>query len=132
MMNFQAVWLGYVKTVKILCAGMVLLGAAAFVPNKPLLDAASAGSILFWACLVTGGVCAGLNARRLGYLQGGTVGMGLWLVRGVFMALLFPELLSFSDLGFSALSCVFWGAMGGLVGVNWAILKKQEKIQCHN
>lgn len=126
-MNYQAALKGYYRALALFFTGALVLSFSVLLLQKPEIDIARVVSILRWLCLVAGGFVAGVNAKGQGYIHGAIVGIFWVITQCLVLWWIVPEVLCprlFVNIMFY---CLFWGAIGGLCGVNMAVLMNQNK-----
>lgn len=128
-MNYRAVLRGYFKGIKMALAGGVILGLTVVWSTTPEINMGLLLKLLAWGCLFLAGYQAGSCAKHRGYAHGGLAGLLLWLTWSVMVILLVPEMAMFFAMLVSAGYCFLWGTVGGLCGVNLALIKQQENLQ---
>ncbi|ATW25500.1 TIGR04086 family membrane protein [Candidatus Formimonas warabiya] len=126
-MNKKAIFRGYFQSLAIFLMGVGLLVLGTFfLSDQDVTELGPVISFFLWLSLFAGGFSAGINARRSGYLHGAYVGILWWFTGSLFFWLFLPgDTLSYG-LVQRAVCDVLVGILGGLCGVNYLILKRQE------
>lgn len=122
-MNYRAIVKGYQKSVLTFLAGVIVM--LFFLKQNayatPMIKS------LVWICLAIGGAGAGMNSRSRGYIHGAMVGLILWVTGCMLLIWFMPEIITVHGVITSLIYAVFWGTVGGVCGVNIAILNKKER-----
>lgn len=116
--NFIAVMVGFMGSVGLTTAAVVIMGLYVFISNNSIFNFPGPIMVLMAVSLLTGGFLSGKRARLGGILNGGLTGLGYAIFLLIIQSQYFPEFFTAGDIIAQCLLFPTIASIGGVVGVN--------------
>lgn len=116
--NFMAVMVGFMGSVGITTAAVVIMGLYVFISNNSIFNFPGPIMFLMAVSLLVGGYISGKRAYIGGILNGGITGLGYAIFLLILQAQFFPEFFTIGDIIAQCLVFPAIASVGGVVGVN--------------